>query len=40
VDPASGKDVLETSILDEDERGGLICGTREEVDRVCGAFGI
>jgi sedoheptulose-bisphosphatase len=37
---ASGKDVLETSILDEDERGGLICGTKEEVDRVCGAFGI
>lgn len=40
VDPATGKDVLETSILDEDERGGLVCGTREEVDRVCEAFGI
>jgi sedoheptulose-bisphosphatase len=40
VDPATGKDVLETDILDEDERGGLICGTKEEVDRVCEAFGI
>jgi sedoheptulose-bisphosphatase len=40
VDPASGKDVLSTSIMDEDERGGLICGTKEEVDKVCEAFGI
>lgn len=40
VDPATGKDVLATDIADCDERGGLVCGTREEVDKVCEAFGI
>jgi sedoheptulose-bisphosphatase len=40
VDPATGKDVLATEIGDCDERGGLVCGTREEVDRVCEAFGL
>jgi sedoheptulose-bisphosphatase len=39
VDPATGRDVLATEIGDCDERGGLICGTREEVERVCEAFG-
>jgi sedoheptulose-bisphosphatase len=40
VDPATGKDVLATEIGDCDERGGLVCGTKEEVDRVCEAFGL
>jgi len=40
VDPATGKDVLATEIGDCDERGGLICGTSEEVERVCRAFGL
>lgn len=40
VDPATGKDVLATKIADCDERGGLVCGTSEEVDKVCEAFGI
>jgi sedoheptulose-bisphosphatase len=40
VDPATGRDVLATEIGDCDERGGLVCGTREEVERVCEAFGL
>lgn len=40
VDPATGKEVLATEVGDCDERGGLVCGTREEVDRVCQAFGL
>jgi sedoheptulose-bisphosphatase len=40
VDPATGRDVLATEIGDCDERGGLVCGTREEVERVCAAFGL
>lgn len=39
VDPATGKDVLATEIGDCDERGGLVCGTKGEVERVCKAFG-
>jgi sedoheptulose-bisphosphatase len=34
VDAASGKRVLESEILDTDERGGLVCGTKEEVEEV------
>jgi sedoheptulose-bisphosphatase len=34
LDSATGKRVLETSIEDTDERGGLICGNREEVEGV------
>ena len=40
VDPATGRDVLATEIGDCDERGGLVCGTGEEVERVCRAFGL
>ncbi|KAK0620118.1 fructose-1-6-bisphosphatase [Immersiella caudata] len=32
VDPADGTDILAREIKNCDERGGLICGTREEVD--------
>ena len=35
---AEGGRVLETAIEDTDERGGLICGTREEVMRVLVVF--
>jgi sedoheptulose-bisphosphatase len=34
LDSATGKRVLETPIEDTDERGGLICGTKEEVEAV------
>ncbi|KAM0690321.1 hypothetical protein Q7P36_009088 [Cladosporium allicinum] len=40
VDPATGRDVLATEIGDCDERGGLVCGTGEEVEKVCRAFGL
>lgn len=40
VDPATGREVLATEVGDCDERGGLVCGTGEEVGRVCEAFGI
>lgn len=40
VDPATGRGVLETEVGDCDERGGLVCGTGEEVGRVCDAFGL
>ncbi|KAM0721619.1 hypothetical protein Q7P37_002544 [Cladosporium fusiforme] len=39
VDPATGEHVLAREIGDCDERGGLICGTAEEVVKVCEAFG-
>ncbi|KAL2756990.1 hypothetical protein ACRALDRAFT_2102309 [Sodiomyces alcalophilus JCM 7366] len=32
VDPSTGNGILETPVADCDERGGLICGNREEVD--------
>ncbi|ETS75411.1 hypothetical protein PFICI_12355 [Pestalotiopsis fici W106-1] len=32
VDPVDGSDILSKSSKDTDERGGLICGTAEEVD--------
>lgn len=32
VDPTTGRDILERSAQDTDERGGLICGTAEEVE--------
>jgi sedoheptulose-bisphosphatase len=32
LDSATGKRVLETAIEDTDERGGLICGNKEEVE--------
>lgn len=31
VDPTSGEDILSKPMEDCDERGGLICGTTEEV---------
>ena len=34
VDSADGSDILDRPIRDTDERGGLVCGTREEVDIV------
>lgn len=34
IDSATGKRILETGISNIDERGGLICGTREEVEFV------
>ncbi|EDU43612.1 Fbp Fructose-1,6-bisphosphatase [Pyrenophora tritici-repentis] len=34
LDSATGKRVLETSVEDTDERGGLICGNTEEVEAV------
>jgi sedoheptulose-bisphosphatase len=34
VDAGSGKRVLQSEIADTDERGGLICGTKEEVEEV------
>jgi sedoheptulose-bisphosphatase len=34
LDSATGKRVLETAIEDTDERGGLICGNKEEVEAV------
>ena len=34
LDSATGKRVLETSVEDTDERGGLICGNAEEVEAV------
>jgi len=34
LDSATGKRVLETSVEDTDERGGLICGNVEEVEAV------
>ncbi|KAI9155195.1 Sedoheptulose-1,7-bisphosphatase, chloroplastic [Paramyrothecium foliicola] len=34
IDPASGEDVLARSIENCDERGGLVCGTGEEVELV------
>ncbi|ROT39930.1 fructose-1-6-bisphosphatase [Sodiomyces alkalinus F11] len=32
VDPASGNGILERAVADCDERGGLVCGNREEVE--------
>ena len=32
IDPADGKDILDAEVGDCDERGGLVCGTAEEVD--------
>lgn len=34
VNPADGKSVLGTTILDEDERSGIVCGTKEEVKKA------
>jgi sedoheptulose-bisphosphatase len=34
LDSATGRRVLETAIEDTDERGGLICGNKEEVENV------
>jgi sedoheptulose-bisphosphatase len=34
LDSATGKRVLETPVEDTDERGGLICGNKEEVEAV------
>ncbi|ERS94922.1 hypothetical protein HMPREF1624_08633 [Sporothrix schenckii ATCC 58251] len=34
VDPVSGEPVLDTPLADTDERGGLVCGTAEEVDKA------
>ncbi|KAJ4358623.1 uncharacterized protein N0V89_003207 [Didymosphaeria variabile] len=34
VDPATGRDILEKEVRDVDDRSGLVCGTREEVDMV------
>ena len=38
VDATSGKRVLESEIADTDERGGLICGTKEDVEEVVKAL--
>jgi sedoheptulose-bisphosphatase len=34
VDAATGLSVLDTPLADTDERGGLVCGTAEEVDKA------
>jgi sedoheptulose-bisphosphatase len=34
VDPSTGLDILQTPLGDCDERAGLVCGTKEEVDLV------
>ncbi|KAF2639146.1 carbohydrate phosphatase [Massarina eburnea CBS 473.64] len=34
IDSATGERVLEKQVADTDERGGLVCGTREEVKAV------
>ncbi|KAI1307479.1 sedoheptulose-1,7-bisphosphatase [Xylaria venustula] len=34
IDPADGRRVLETPLENLDEKGGLICGTSEEVERA------
>ncbi|KAL1900949.1 hypothetical protein Sste5346_002010 [Sporothrix stenoceras] len=34
VDPVTGVSVLEMPLADTDERGGLVCGTAEEVDKA------
>ncbi|KAL1613157.1 hypothetical protein SLS60_001389 [Paraconiothyrium brasiliense] len=34
VDPATGEDILVKEVRDVDDRSGLVCGTREEVDMV------
>jgi sedoheptulose-bisphosphatase len=38
LDAASGQRILEMKINDTDERGGLICGTKDEVEGVSNAF--
>jgi len=38
IDPATGRDVLETEVRNCDERGGLICGTKEEVEIARGVL--
>ncbi|KAI1186138.1 sedoheptulose-1,7-bisphosphatase [Nemania serpens] len=40
VDPGDGRRVLETPLRTLDERGGLVCGCREEVERVREWFGV
>ncbi|TPX14922.1 uncharacterized protein E0L32_005031 [Thyridium curvatum] len=39
VDPAGGRDVLAVPVRDCDERGGLVCGTGEDVEMVAAALG-
>lgn len=34
IDAGTGRRILETEVRDTDERGGLICGTREDVEIV------
>ncbi|KAK3985193.1 fructose-1,6-bisphosphatase class 1/Sedoheputulose-1,7-bisphosphatase [Cladorrhinum sp. PSN332] len=36
VDEKTGEDILEREVKGEDERGGIVCGTREEVERAMG----
>ena len=40
IDPADGKNILERSIEDCDERAGLICGTADEVEIVRRRFAL
>jgi sedoheptulose-bisphosphatase len=40
IDPTTGEDILATPILDCDERGGLVCGTAQEVSFVKQSFGM
>ncbi|KAK4550001.1 hypothetical protein LTR36_002968 [Oleoguttula mirabilis] len=40
VDPVTGKGILEEPVGDCDERGGLICGTADEVSFVLRSFGL
>ncbi|KAK5120338.1 hypothetical protein LTR85_006277 [Meristemomyces frigidus] len=40
VDPTTGKRILEDPIKDCDERGGLVCGSPDEVSFVLESFGL
>lgn len=38
VDTRDGSDILDKALEDVDERGGIVCGTSSEVDRVMSVF--
>ncbi|KAK4228575.1 Sedoheptulose-1,7-bisphosphatase, chloroplastic [Podospora fimiseda] len=38
VDERTGEDILRVEVKGEDERGGIVCGTRVEVDRAMGVL--
>jgi sedoheptulose-bisphosphatase len=38
VDEKDGSAILDAVIKGEDERGGIVCGTKEEVERAVGVL--